>query len=59
VSTPTADTPPPLRGTGRCHRCQQHTNDGIVHIVEQATGAGGITLLCADKKLCDKRLSQR
>jgi hypothetical protein len=51
-----ADAPPPLRATGICNRCQRHTNDGIVHIVEQATGGGGRALFCADRKVCDKRL---
>jgi hypothetical protein len=59
VNTPTADTPPPLRAAGICNRCQQHTADGLVHIIDQATGAGGRALCCADRELCDQRLSQR
>lgn len=46
---------PPLRGTGTCNRCHAHTNDGIVVLIEQATGVGATVLYCADRALCDKR----
>jgi hypothetical protein len=55
MSTPTADTPPPLRGTGICNRCKRHTNDGIVRVIEQGTGPGGLALYCADLTVCDQR----
>lgn len=47
--------PAPLRGTGSCARCQRHTNDGLITIIDQATGPGGLVLHCADRRLCDKR----
>jgi hypothetical protein len=55
VTTPTADASPPLRATGICNRCQRHTNDGILRVVDQGTGAGGQVLLCADLTVCDKK----
>ncbi|MDX3097224.1 hypothetical protein PV417_22190 [Streptomyces sp. ME19-03-3] len=45
----------PLRGSGICFRCQRHTNDGLVHIIEGLSGPGGRVVYCADRKACDQR----
>lgn len=50
-----ASDAPPLRGTGVCARCRRHTNDGLVTIIDQATGPGHLVLHCADQVLCDRR----
>lgn len=45
----------PIRDTGTCARCEHHTNDGVVHLIETGSGPGGRVLVCADVRICNKR----
>jgi hypothetical protein len=45
--------------SGICSRCQHHTTDGVLLVVDQDSAAGGRILCCADIRECDQRRSLR